>query len=293
MALRIGAEFIQSQWPGRAIWVSDPTWGNHIRVFQAAGLTVRSYPCFNPKTRKLNIDKLLAGIEEIPDGDVLFLHTSTHNPTCIDPTPEEWERIAEVASRKGLLPFFDTAFFGFSNGIREDLRGLMAFCETVGDVLVALSFSKSFALYNDRVGALSIIGSSSESVENVYSHIRPIIRGNYSNPPLSGAAVVTEILNDPVLYLVWEDEISGIRARVQSVRERLHDGLKAQGVLRDLSYLFREKGLFTTLDLSQQEIDEIRDKYGFYIASTRRINVTSMTDEQLDSFCNVLGRYLR
>jgi aspartate aminotransferase/aromatic-amino-acid transaminase len=291
VALRIGAEFIKSQWPETSIWVSDPTWANHIKVFQTAGLSIRKYHYYDVPRKEFDLGKLLADIEKIPNGEVIFLQASTHNPTCIDPNPEDWEQIAKLVVEKELLPFFDVAFFGFSNGIREDLEGLMTFCEQAGDLIIAFSFSKSFALYNDRIGALSIVGSTKDAAMNVYNHVRHLIRANYSNPPLDGAAVITEILRDPALFQMWEIELAGIRGRIRSTRERMVAGLKSQGVDRDLSFILREKGLFTTLDLSNDSIKELQEIHGIYISLTRRINVTSMTEEQLDRFCKILGKY--
>lgn len=291
-ALRIGADFIKWQWPEASIWVSDPTWGNHNKVFETAGLSVKKYAYYDAARKDIQIEKMLSSIENIPNGDVIFLQASTHNPTCIDPTPEEWEQIAKLVAEKELLPFFDVAFFGFSNGIREDLKGLMILSEQVDDLLAAFSFSKSFALYNDRIGALSILGPTQEASTNVYNHIRHLIRANYSNPPLDGAAVVTEILGDPELFQMWERDIANIRQRIRITRERIIDRLKSHGVTHDLSHMLREKGLFTTLDLSLESIEELQDKYSIYIAKTRRINVTSMTDEQMDRFCEVLAKYM-
>lgn len=291
-ALRIGADFIKSQWPDTSIWVTDPTWGNHIKVFQTAGLSVKKYPYYDAAKREIQLDNLLANIEAIPDGDVIFLQASTHNPTCVDPTPEQWEQMAILVARKGLLPFFDLAFFGFSNGIREDLEGLRIFCQRVEELMVASSFSKSFALYNDRIGSLVVLGPTKEAAQNVTSHLRHLIRANYSNPPLDGAAVVTEILSDPELVQMWEEEIARIRLRTRSCRERMVHGLRTQGAKNDLSYILREKGLFTMLGLSQQSIKELNVCHGIFISATGRINVTSMTDEQLDNFCEIVAKYI-
>jgi aspartate/tyrosine/aromatic aminotransferase len=292
VALRIGADFIQSQWADISIWVSDPTWGNHIRVFETAGLTVKQYRYYDTERREFKIDGLLAAIEQIPDGDVIFLQGSTHNPTCLDPTPDEWTRLAKLVATKQLLPFFDIAFFGFSYGIREDLAGLMAFSEVIDDLMIALSFSKSFALYNDRIGAFSIIGSSKDAVLNVNSHIRPLIRANYSNPPLDGAAIITEILDTPELYNMWESEITQVRQRIATCRKQIEQGLRSNGVERDLSYMLREKGLFTTIDLSPVQIDELRKVHGIHISSIGRINVTSMTGPQINHFCRIVSRFM-
>jgi aspartate aminotransferase/aromatic-amino-acid transaminase len=291
VALRLGADFIKSQWPEVSIWVSDPTWGNHIKVFETAGLSVKKYQYFEANQKEFDIGNLLEEIEKIPNGDVIFLQASTHNPTCIDPEPEEWKQIVQLVSDKDLLPFFDVAFFGFSKGIREDLDGLLIFCEQVDDIIIAFSFSKSFALYNERIGALSIVGSTKDATLNVYNHIRQLIRANYSNPPLEGAAVVTEILSDPKLFQMWEKDTEEIRNRIRTNREQLVAGFKKQGVKSDLSYMLQEKGLFTNLNLSNDSILELQDTYGIYISSAGRINVTSMTDKQLDKFCEIVSKY--
>jgi len=293
VALRIGADFIKSQWPDISIWVSDPTWGNHIRVFESAGLTVKEYSYYDSVRREFNINELLANIEKIPDGDVLFLQASTHNPTCIDPKPDGWARLAKLAASKDLLPFFDIAFFGFSRGIREDLAGLKIFSEVTDDLMIALSFSKSFALYNDRIGAFAVSGPSEDAVMKVNSHIRPLIRANYSNPPLEGAAVVTEILDTPELYQMWVSEIREVRERIKTTRKQIVRGLEQRSVGRDLSYILREKGLVTTIDISPENIDELREVHGVHMSSAGRINVTSMTENQMDRFCQIISGYMK
>ncbi len=292
VALRVGADFIKSQWPKTSIWVSNPTWGNHIKVFQTAGLSVRKYRYYDAARKVFELDKLLADVEKMPKGDVIFLQAATHNPTGLDPTPQEWAQISKLVAEKQLLPFFDVAFFGFSNGLRADLEGLMIFCEQVEELIIAFSFSKSFALYNDRIGALSIVGSTQDDAINVYNHLRHLIRANYSNPPLDGAAVVTEILCDPQLLQMWESDMAGVRHRIRTNRRRIVDGLRSQGVTSELSFIEREKGLFTALALSQESIKELQDRYGIYISSAGRINVTSMTDAQLNKVCEVVSKYM-
>jgi aspartate/tyrosine/aromatic aminotransferase len=184
------------------------------------------------------------------------------------------------------------AFLGFTTGLDEDLAGLRQFCRPGLELLIATSLSKSFALYNERVGAFSVVGSTQEAALNVYSHVRHLIRANYSNPPLRGAAIVTEILNDPELYRMWQHDIQNIRRRIRSVRAQLVQRLRAKGVMRDLSYITRERGLFTSLDLTKEQIDTLRDQHGIHMSPAGRFNVTAMTDEQLDKFCQVVRDYL-
>jgi len=291
-ALRLGADLLNSARPGKTIWVSEPTWGNHRKVFQSAGLAVKTYP-YPVENGLLDVDQLLASIEAIPGGDVLMLQASTHNPTCIDLTIENWRQLAAIVARRELVPFFDVAFFGFTDGLREDLAGFRTILATDCEAIVATSLSKSFALYNRRVGTLSIIGTTDAAAENAFQHARHLVRANYSNPPLEGAALVAEILTDQHLFSIWERELERIRARMRRCREEITRLLCENGVARDLSCITRERGLFSRLDVTPEHTERLRIKQAIYLSPTGWFNVTAIADNQIDRFCRSVGECLR
>ncbi len=292
-SLRVAADLIHTQLPGRAVWVSDPTWGNHLQIFHAAGLQVRTYPYAVDAQGRLQYAQLIVALAGIPAGDVVLLHASTHNPTGVDPTADEWSRLAVILAERHLLPFFDAAFFGFTAGIEEDLAGLRGVIDTVGEALVATSLSKSFALYNERVGTVSVIAAKAEAAKNANSHIRALIRSNYSNPPLFGAAVVAEILNDAALFALWRDELAGVRARIDACRKRIVALLQSSGVPRELAHVTQERGLFTSLDLTDNAVEQLRTEHAIHVGSEGRINVTALTDRHLVRFCTTVSGYLK
>jgi aspartate/tyrosine/aromatic aminotransferase len=289
-ALRLGADLLRSGTGSHRIWVSDPTWTNHVKVFEAAGLEVRAYPYYRAAERLLDFDALLSGVGKIPAGDTLFLQASTHNPTCLDPTPVQWCRLAEIAAARGLLPFFDVAFFGFHTGVEADLCGLRTFAASGREMLVAASYAKSFGIYNERVGSLTLLGAS-EPTENAFRRVEHLIRTSYSNPPLHGAALMAELLADEALRDEWENELERIRARMAFVRRRMASRLKAAGVTRDLGHLMRERGLFTRIDLAEGDSDALREEHAIHVPPSGWINVTMITDRDLERVCRALAPF--
>ncbi len=291
-ALWLGGTLIRTLFPGSRIWVSHPTWSNHIKVFEQAGLEVHSYAYYDPLRRELLFEEMLDAIARVPNGDVIFLQAATHNPTGLDPTPEQWRRLRDEMRKRGQIPFFDVAFFGFVRGVREDLEGLSLFCETGGEMLVAASLSKSFSLYNERVGSLSVIGETAHGAASTFSHVQHLIRGSYSNPPLHGAAIIGEVLSDRWLRELWKESLRGIRRRIGDVRAQLARRLSEKGVTSDLSYLTREAGLFTRLDLEPTQIDRLRDEHAIYIGGGGQFNVTALPDIAVDRFCDLVAPLL-
>lgn len=290
-ALRVGADLLGTTKPGCRIWVCNPTWGNHLKVFRAAGLDVQSY-AYSVNDAALDFERLMVDVRQIPRGDVLFLQASTHNPTCVDLSTAQWSRLAKTIAEHELLPFFDVAFFGFTAGLDEDLAGLRTVLATDCDAIIATSLSKSFSLYNRRVGTLSVVGASREGAENAFSHVMHLIRANYSNPPIDGAAIVAEILNDPQLFATWQRELEQMRQRMASCRNALADTLERTGVDLDLSYITREKGIFTQLPLSREKIDALRSEHSIYIPADGRLNLTAIPDAKFGRFCTVISQYL-
>ena len=287
--LRVTGDFIQKICPGVRVWVSDPTWPNHPNVFRAAGLAVKTYPYFDAATNGLAFDEMLTVLNEIPEGDVVLLHGCCHNPTGIDPSPEQWTQIADVIEERKLLPLVDFAYQGLGEGIREDVGGILALCRPGRELLIASSFSKNLGLYNERVGALTVVASSKEAAEAALSHVKKCIRVNYSNPPVHGAAIVTTVLNDPELCAEWEGEVEAMRDRINRMRHLFVETLAAKGVKRDFSFIKRQRGMFSFSGLTKEQVDTLREKYSIYIVGSGRINVAGITEANMDALCQAIA----
>ncbi len=288
-ALRVAAEFIHEMIPGARVWMSDPTWPNHNNIFQAAGVELKTYPYYDAKNKSLAFDALAAALEEIPRGDVVLLHGCCHNPSGMDPTPAQWAQLAEILRRRGLLPFFDFAYQGLADGLREDARGVLEFCVPGAELLIASSFSKNFGLYNERVGALTLVAASADGAKKAQSHVKRLVRANYSNPPSHGGAVVATILGDAALRAEWEGEVAEIRERINAMRRLFVERLKAAGVERDFSFITRQRGMFSFSGLTRPQVDYLKEKYAIYIVGSGRINVAGMTQDNMDYICAAIA----
>jgi len=253
-ALRVAGDFLRTKLNAPTVWLSDPTWPNHPNVFAAAGLETKTYPYFDAETNGLKFDAMLDVLRQLPEGDVVLLHGCCHNPTGIDPTPEQWQQIADVLAERKVLPLLDFAYQGFAAGLREDAAGLRAICAKNPDLLVSSSYSKNFGLYNERVGALTVVGESESEVLKAQGHIKSLIRSNYSNPPAHGAQIVTTILNDTALRAEWEAELKGMRDRINGMRTLFVDTLKAKGVQRDFDFIARQNGMFSFSGLTKDQV---------------------------------------
>lgn len=291
-ALRVAGDLIKRIRPDTCVWVSEPTWPNHPNVFGASGLAVKTYPYFDPTTNALALDRMLDALKEIPEGDIVLLHGCCHNPTGVDPSPEQWTEIADWIEERNLVPLVDFAYQGFADGIREDATGIMALCRPDQEMLIANSFSKNFGLYNERVGALTVVTSSSETAEKALSHVKRCIRANYSNPPAHGAAIVTTVLNDPELRAQWEEEVQAMRHRVNGMRHLFADTLASNRVRRDFSFIKQQRGLFSFSGLTREQVDTLREEYSIYMVGSGRINVASITKSNIDRICQSIAEVL-
>jgi aspartate/tyrosine/aromatic aminotransferase len=291
-ALRVGAEFLKRIKPDARIWMSDPTWPNHPNVFGAAGLTVETYPYFDSAINGIALDKMIAALKEIPSGDVVLLHGSCHNPTGADPTPGQWAQIADVIAERGLLPFVDFAYQGLGDGLREDAAGILTLCRPGSEMLIASSFSKNFGLYNERVGALTVVTPSAEAAQSTISHVKKCIRANYSNPPSHGASIVIGVLNDPDLRAQWESEVRGMCNRINKMRKLFVQRLAANGVTRDFSFIERQRGIFSYTGLTKEQAQELREKHSVYILDSGRMNVAGMNEGNIDAICQAIAAVL-
>lgn len=292
-ALRVAADFIGKQRPDATVWVSEPTWPNHPSIFQAAGLKVGSYPYFDATNNDVNFAGLLAAIGQMAAGDVIVLHGCCHNPTGVDLSAEQWQSVAQAVEAQGVLPLLDFAYQGFADGLDEDARGVRHVCAAVPEAFVASSFSKNFGLYNERVGALTFVGKTAESAQNVLSHLKVVVRANYSNPPSHGAAIVAAILSDPGLRAQWETEVGEMRERINSMRHLFVETLNEQGVEQDFSYITRQRGMFSFSGLTPEQVRILRDEYAIYIVGSGRINVAGMAESTMEYLCAAIADTLR
>ena len=284
-ALRLAGDFLAQTLGDRPVWISEPTWANHPKIFASAGLQVETYPYFDARANRIDADALLAALGQIPSGHVVLLHGCCHNPTGCDPTPDTWRQIAEVVAERGLLPLVDFAYQGFGDGLQEDATGLRTLCDTGCELLIASSFSKNFGLYNERVGALTLIAADADAAERALSHLKIAARTSYSNPPAHGAAMVREILGDAMLRRQWAGELAQMRGRINRVRQRLVARLSEQGVERDFSFIERQRGMFSFSGLNAEQVEVLREQYAIYIVAGGRINVAGLTEDNLDYFC--------
>ncbi len=291
-ALRIAGDFIKTRFPGARIWLSDPTWANHANVFGAAGLEMCYYPYYDAENKCLAFDAMADTLGKVPADDVVLLHGCCHNPSGMDPTAEQWECIAEIANDRGFLPLVDFAYQGLGDGLDKDAAGLRALCRDGAELLVASSFSKNFGLYNERVGALTVVAASNDAASLVFSHLEKVIRANYSNPPAHGVRVVQTVLNDPDSRTSWEREVGLMRKRINGVRKLFVDTLRDKGVTRDFSFLTRQKGMFSFSGLTETQVDALRERYSIYMVKSGRINVAGINRGNVDYLCEAIAEVL-
>jgi aspartate/tyrosine/aromatic aminotransferase len=287
-ALRVAGDLVAAVSPGAAVWLSTPTWPNHPQVFAAAGLPIRSYPYLGADG-ELDIETMLNVLRSVPAGDVVLLHGCCHNPTGIDPTAEQWGRIAEIMADTGALPLLDFAYQGFADGLDEDAQGLRALLALEGTMLVASSFSKNFALYDERVGALSIVGADADETATLLSHAKGVIRSNYSNPPAHGGEIVATVLADRALRAQWVGEVGTMRDRINGNRAAFVAGLQAAGAPGNHEALMRQRGMFSLLPLGEERVARLRDEFGIYLVGKGRVNVAGLTRDNLEPVCRAIA----
>ncbi|MDW6093062.1 amino acid aminotransferase [Vibrio rhizosphaerae] len=291
-ALRVAGEFIKRHLSSNKIWISNPTWANHNGVFKAAGLETAQYSYYNAETKDKDFSAMVADLQGADAGDIVLLHGCCHNPTGIDPTTEEWETLAKLVAEKGLIPLFDFAYQGFAKGVEEDAAGLRIFARYNQELLVASSFSKNFGLYNERVGAFTLVAESKDVATTSFSQVKSIIRAIYSNPPAHGAAVVTTILSHPELYAEWIQEVAEMRDRIQEMRDLFVATLKEQGVQQDFSFIARQNGMFSFSGLNPEQVAQLKDEFGIYIVGSGRISVAGMTKNNMLPLCKAIAAVL-
>ncbi|MFQ1017618.1 aromatic amino acid transaminase [Gilliamella sp. BG7] len=291
-ALRIMADFLARRTKIKRVWVSNPTWPNHRSVFQMAGLEVREYYYYSAQTHTLDFDAMMSSLNQVAAGEAVLFHGCCHNPTGIDPTPEQWQAISDLALENGWLPLFDLAYQGFGQGIEEDVYGLRLFANNHPELLIASSYSKNFGLYNERVGAFTLIAANAEIADRAFSQVKTIIRANYSNPPAHGAKIVSYILNNEELKEEWIDELTSMRQRIHRMRQLFVKTLQDKGANQDFSFIAKQNGMFSFSGLNEEQVLKLRNDYGIYIVNSGRINVAGMTLDNMSRLCESIVEVL-
>lgn len=291
-ALRIAAEFLLRNTDSHTIWVSNPTWANHQNIFETAGLAVKEYGYYKAEAHDIDFDTMMTDLSHANAGDVVLLHGCCHNPTGIDLTLAQWERVAQLCADKKLVPLFDFAYQGFGAGIEEDAAGLRLVASKVPELLVANSFSKNFGLYNERIGAVTVVAEDADAAVRAFSQVKRTIRANYSNPPAHGALIVSTILNDTALKAMWVQEVKEMRERIAEMRTLFVDSLKAEGVTQDFSFISRQNGMFSFSGLNKAQVARLKDEFGVYIVGSGRISVAGMTKTNMPVICKAIAQVL-
>ena len=287
--LKLGADFLKKVNPGAKVLISDPSWENHRALFTNAGFPVEAYPYYDAAQRGVDFAGMLACLQAAPAGTIVVLHACCHNPTGYDITPAQWAQVIDVVKSRGLVAFLDMAYQGFGDGIAEDGAVIGQFVAADIDFFVSTSFSKSFSLYGERVGALSVVCASKEEAARVLSQLKIVIRTNYSNPPTHGAQVVATVLTTPALRAMWEEELAGMRLRIKEMRALLLQKLQAAGVTQDMSFITRQKGMFSYSGLGKEQMQRLRSEFGIYGVDSGRICVAALNHRNIDAVVKAIA----
>lgn len=290
--LKVGADYLKRLLPGSVVAISDPTWENHRGVFESAGFTVTTYTYYDPKTHGLDFGGMITSLKGTPDRSVVLLHACCHNPTGVDLTHQQWEEVVALCKAKQFVPFLDLAYQGFGDGITQDAAAVRLFAKAGMPFLVSSSFSKSFSLYGERVGALSIVTSGKEESVKVLSQVKRVVRTNYSNPPTHGGAIVTDVLTTPELRQMWEEELSEMRDRIRQMRQALVEKLKALNAKQDFSFVARQRGMFSFSGLNPQQVDRLREEFAVYAIGSGRICVAALNSGNIDRVVKAIAAVL-
>ncbi len=290
--LKVGADYLQKLLPKSKVAISDPTWENHRGVFESAGFPVETYTYYDPTTNGLNFKGMLASLQAMPAGTIVLLHACCHNPTGVDLSPAQWEEIVALCSEKSFVPFLDLAYQGFGDGIAQDALAVQLFAKSGMPFLVASSFSKSFSLYGERVGALSVVTRNADEAARVLSQVKRVIRTNYSNPPTHGGAIVADVLTAPELRQLWEDELAEMRDRIRKMRLEFVAKLKALNVGRDFSFVTQQRGMFSYSGLNPSQVDRLREEFAIYAINSGRICVAALNSGNIDRVAKAVAAVL-
>jgi len=292
-ALKIGADYLKLLLPSAKVYISDPSWENHKALFEAAGFQVEAYPYYDAATRGVNFAAMKDKLQSLPAGSIVLLHACCHNPTGADLSDAQWQEVVEVCRARALVPFLDMAYQGFAEGIDADAVAVRALTASGLQFVISSSFSKSFSLYGERVGALSIITASADEAKRVTSQVKRVIRTNYSNPPIHGGAIVAAVLNSAELRQMWEDELAGMRDRIRAMRTGLVDKLAARGVSQDFSFVIKQRGMFSYTGLTAAQVERMASEFGIYAVSTGRICLAALNSGNIDPVADAIATVVK
>jgi aromatic-amino-acid transaminase len=292
-ALKIAADFLRRVNPGAQVWISDPSWENHRQLFEGAGFAVNAYPYYDPATHGLHFNGMVGALEKLPAGTIVVLHACCHNPTGVDLTAEQWTRVIEIVKARELVPILDIAYQGFAEGIEADGAIIGRFVAACSPVFVANSFSKSFSLYGERVGALSVATASADEAARVLSQLKRVVRANYSNPPTFGAKAVATVLSTPELRGLWDRELGQMRDRIKAMRRALVEKVQARVPGFDFSFVMRQRGLFSYSGLSTAQVRRLREEFSIYAIDTGRLCVAALNSKNVDPVADAIAKVIR
>ena len=290
--LKVGADFLRRAAPAAEVWISDPSWENHRALFEGAGFKVNTYAYYDAATRGVHFEALQASLQSLPAGAIVVLHACCHNPTGADLTAAQWTQVLGIVRARGLVPFLDIAYQGFGEGIDADGAPVRQFAEVMAPVFVSSSYSKSFSLYGERVGSLSVVTSGAEEAARVLSQLKRTIRANYSNPPTLGGQIVATVLTTPELRALWEQELGGMRERIKAMRQALVEGIRQRAPGTDLSFMLRQRGMFSYSGLSQAQVARLRQEFSIYAIDSGRICVAALNGKNIDYVADAIARVI-
>lgn len=291
-ALKVGADYLKRLKPESKVLISDPSWENHRGIFESAGFPVDTYPYYDAETRGVKFDAMKAKLDSLPADSIIVLHACCHNPTGADLNEEQWRSVIDSIRARNLIPFIDMAYQGFAEGLEKDALALNLFIASGIEFFVSTSYSKSFSLYGERVGALSIVTGSKDEATRVMSQVKRVIRTNYSNPPTHGGAIVAAVLSNPELYQMWEGELAGMRDRIRLMRSSLADKLKAKGIAQDFSFITKQRGMFSYTGLSAEQVARLQSEFGVYAVSTGRVCMAALNSKNIDYVADAIAAVL-
>jgi aromatic-amino-acid transaminase len=292
-ALKVGADFLRRFAPGAQVWISDPSWENHRALFEGAGFTVNTYPYYDAPTRGLDFAGMRAALETLPAGSIVLLHACCHNPTGVDPTAAQWGEIISIVRARGLVPFVDLAYQGFGDGLDADGAIVRKFAATPGPLLVSSSFSKSFSLYGERIGALSVVADDKDEAGRVLSQLKRLIRANYSNPPTHGGQIVTTVLCSPELRALWEAELASMRDRIKLMRATLVESLHERVPGADFRFMLTQRGMFSYSGLTKAQVRVLAEEFSVYAIDTGRICVAALNSLNVGDVAAAIANAIR
>jgi aromatic-amino-acid transaminase len=292
-ALKIGADYIKQLAPNAKVAISDPSWENHRALFERAGFEVITYPYYDAATQGLNFDGMLAALKALPPKSVAVLHACCHNPTGVDLSNEQWKAVAQVVKAGDLIPFLDIAYQGFGDGLEQDAAAVRIFADLDMTMFISSSFSKSFSLYGERVGALTIVTGSQDESNRVLSQVKRVIRTNYSNPPTHGGTIVSTVLNTPELFALWDQELAGMRDRIRLMRRQIVEKLALYGATQDFSFVMKQRGMFSFSGMTAPQVERLRTEHGIYAVSSGRICVAALNTKNIDVVAKAMAEVMK